>query len=157
MMASSRKRKDVWLIVLSAVDVISGVLSIIFTAIAIQVIAVMASGLTLMKAVKVAIQSEKTAVFVKPVAVYAVSKITRSEKMKRVFENLKKNIKNNPITIVASCVELVICGGLGYALIGVFGGFSWAVGWKLYGAAVLTATAAYAARTLPTVPFAAEI
>lgn len=139
----ARKSKDVWLIVLSALDVITGVLSLVFTALAIQVIAVMASGLTLMKAVKVAIQSEKTAIFVKPVAVYAVRKITRSEKMKSFFGKIKENIKNNPVTLVTVIVELAICSLLGYTSLDIVSGFAWAEGWKAYALAFGAALVIY--------------
>lgn len=149
--SSTAKRKDVWLIVLSALDVITGVLSLVFTALAIQVIAVMASGLTLMKAVKVAIQSEKTAIFVKPIAVYAVRKITRSEKMKSFFVKIKENIKNNPVTLVATIIELAICGGVGYSLLDFVDRFAWAVGWKAYAVAFGAAAVIYAVLVVLTV------
>ena len=91
----------------------------------------LASGATLFKAVKVAVQSEKTAVFVKPIAVYAVKKLTRSDKMKQFFAKIRQNIKNNPITLITAIVELVVCCGLGYVLLDFLDQFPWAVGWKL--------------------------
>lgn len=65
--------------------------------------------------------------------------------MKAIFEKLKKNAKNNPLTIIFSFAELVICGGLGYALTDFFGRFAWAVGWKLYLAAFGVAAVVYGA------------
>lgn len=130
--SSPPRRKNIGLIILSAIDVITGILSLIITAFAVQVIAIMASGLTLIKAIKVAVQSEKTAAFVKPVAVYAVRTLTRSEKMKRFFCKVKEDLKNNPVTLITAIIELVFCGGLGYVLLDFLEQFAWAVGWKLY-------------------------
>lgn len=142
---TAKKRRHWGLIALSAIDLITGILSLIFTALAVQVVALMASGATLVSAVKIAVQSEKAAVFVKPVAIFAVRKLTRSEKMKAFFEKLKKNAKNNPLTISFSMAELVICGGLGYAMTDFFGQFAWAVGWKLYLVAYGAAAVIYSA------------
>ena len=141
---ANRKRKDIGLIVLSAIDLVTGVLSLVFAAFAVQVIAIMASGLTLMKAVKVAVQSEKAAIFMKPIAVTAIRQLTRSEKMKAFFSKLKQNLKNNPITLVTVIVELVVCGCLGYTLIDFFDRFAWAIGWKLYAVAFGGAGVIYA-------------
>lgn len=141
---SPSKRKNIGLVVLSVIDVVTGILSLVVTAIAVQVIAIMASGLTLVKAIKVVVQSEKTAILVKPVAIYAVRKLTRSEKMKAFFKKIKENIKNNPLTLTFSFVVLVICGGLGYALLDFVARFPWAVGWKLYALAFGGAAVVYA-------------
>lgn len=142
---TAKRRRHWGLIALSAIDLITGILSLIFTALAVQVVALMASGATLVSAVKIAVQSEKAAVFVKPVAIFAVRKLTRSEKMKAFFEKLKKNAKNNPLTISFSMAELVICGGLGYAMTDFFARFAWAVGWKLYLVAYGAAAVIYGA------------
>lgn len=150
-MGRRKKRKDVGLIVLSAVDLVTGLLSLIFSAFAIQVLAIMASGLTLMKAVKVAIQTEKTAIFVKPIAVTAIRQLTRSERMKSFFEKIKVNLKNNPVTLVTAIVELAACGGLGYVLTDYLDRFHWAVGWKIYAVSFGMAALIYAAICVLTV------
>ena len=147
----ARKLKHISLLILSALDVITGILSLIITALSIQVIALVASGATLFKAVKIAVQSEKTAVFVKPAAIYAVRTITRSEKMKKFFSKVKEDVKNNPVTLTASVVELAICGGLGYVLLDFVDRFSWAVGWKAYMLAFGAALVVYAALLVMTV------
>lgn len=149
--SSPTNLKNIGLLVLSAIDVLTGILSLIFTAISVQIIAVLASGATLFKAVKVAVQSEKTAIFVKPVAIYAVRTFTRSEFMKKFFEKLKSNIKNNKVTLIASFIELVVCGVLGYSLLSYLPKFSWAVGWKLYLLAFGAATIIYAVLFILTV------
>lgn len=139
-----QRRKDIGLVVLSAIDVLTGILSLVFATLAVQVIAIMSSGLTLFKAVKVAVQSEKTAILVKPVALYAVRRLSRSENMKAFFKKVKENLKNNPLTTLFSIVELVLCGGLGYALIDFVARFPWAIGWKLYVIAFGIAAVIYA-------------
>lgn len=148
---SPRKRKQVGLIVLSAVDVITGVLSLVVTALSVQIIALIASGATLFKAVKIAVQSEKAAVFVKPVAIYAVRTLTRSEKMKGVFAKIRDDIKHNPVTMIAAIIELAICGVVGYSLLDFVDRFAWAVGWKAYAVAFGAALLIYAVLVVFTV------
>lgn len=150
-MGRRTRRKDVGLIILSAVDLVTGLLSLVFSAFAIQVLAIMASGLTLMKAVKVAVQTEKTAIFVKPIAITAIRQLTRSGRMKVFFAKLKANLKNNPVTLVTAIIELAVCGGLGYVLTDYLDRFNWAVGWKLYAVAFGMAALIYAAICLLTV------
>lgn len=149
--SSPKKSKNIGLIILSVIDVVTGVLSLIITAFAVQVIALMASGLTLIKAVKIAVQSEKAAVLVKPVAVYAVRKLTRSEKMRSFFGKIKDGLKNNPITIIAAVVELAVCGVLGYESLDFVGQFEWAVGWKSYALAFGAALVVYVALLIMTI------
>lgn len=151
MKSSPMKSKQVGLLILSAIDVITGVLSIVVTALSVQIIALIASGATLFKAVKIAVQSEKAAVFVKPVAIYAVRTLTRSEKMKGFFAKIKENIKNNPATLVATIIELAICGGVGYSLLDFVDRFAWAVGWKTYAVAFGAAAVIYAVLVVLTV------
>lgn len=148
---SPRKRKQVGLIVLSAVDVITGVLSLVVTALSVQIIALIASGATLFKSVKIAVQSEKAAVFVKPVAIYAVRTLTRSDKMKGIFAKIRDEIKHNPITMIAAIIELAICGGVGYSLLDFVDRFAWAVGWKAYAVAFGAALLIYAVLVVFTV------
>lgn len=151
MKSSPMKSKQIGLLILSAIDVITGVLSLVIAALSVQIIALIASGATLFKAVKIAVQSEKAAVFVKPVAIYAVRKLTRGEKMKGFFAKIKENIKNNPVTLVATIIELVICGGVGYSLLDFVDRFAWAVGWKAYAVAFGVAAVIYAVLVVLTV------
>lgn len=151
MKSSPQKSKQVGLLILSALDVITGVLSLVVTALSVQIIALIASGATLFKAVKIAVQSEKAAVFVKPVAIYAVRKLTRSEKMKGFFAKIRDDIKHNPITMIAAIIELAICGGVGYSLLDFVNRFAWAVGWKAYAVAFGAALLIYAVLVVFTV------
>lgn len=144
MKSSPQKSKQVGLLILSAIDVITGVLSLVVTALSVQIIALIASGATLFKAVKIAVQSEKAVVFVKPVAIYAVRTLTRSEKMKGVFAKIRDDIKHNPVTMIAAIIELAICGGVGYSLLDFVNRFAWAVGWKAYAVAFGAALLIYA-------------
>lgn len=121
------KRQQISLIVLSAIDVATGILSIIFSVLAVQIIATIASGATLFKAIKVAIQSKKVtdlALKATPVLVLQVLKRVRGNKKKEqtdmsettkvsVFSRLKTAIKNNPFTILMVIIETLLgaCGG----------------------------------------------
>ncbi len=127
-MSAKERRSQLGLIALSAIDLAFGILSIVMSTISVQVLAAMASGLTLCKAIKVSIQSKKAADLVKRVAVKAiplvlhsvstVSKINNEEKstMKNFFKKLRTNVKNNKITTAVVVFIALLCAGGGYAV-----------------------------------------
>ena len=122
------------MIILSAIDLVAGVLSIVFSQLAIQVIAALASGATLIKAIRIAkatklakaIKIEETAIKVATNAIPAVAavvtkcvhKLSKKENiaMKELLQKLKQEVKNNPITILTTLFETACCGGGGYAV-----------------------------------------
>lgn len=135
-----RKREQIGLIVLSVIDLITGILSIILSAISVQIIAVLASGATLFKAIKVIIQSEKalkllqsvepiiikTAVRVAPFIIMKIINRVRKYKnkeqitMKAIFRKIANEIKNNPITTALVTAETALGAGGAYGLIETF-------------------------------------
>ncbi len=127
-MAAKERRSQIGLIILSIIDLAFGILSIAVSAMSVQILAAMASGLTLCKAIKISIQSKKAADLVKRVAVKAipivlrtissVSKINNEEKttMKNFFKKLRTNVKNNKITTVVVVFIALLCAGGGYAV-----------------------------------------
>ena len=114
------------MIVLSAIDLVFGILSIILSQLAISIIATLASGATLIKAVKIskASKAEKvikaTTKAIPAVAAYVVKCIHNNQKekmeMKKFLQKLGTALKNNPVTLVTSLLEAAFCGGCGYGL-----------------------------------------
>lgn len=128
-------KEQIIMIVLSAIDLVAGVLSIVFSQIAVQVIAALASGATLIKAIRIAkatqlakaIKIEETAIKVAVKAIPAVAAIVAKKcvhknykketiTMKELLQKLKAEVKNNPITILTTLFETACCGGGGYAI-----------------------------------------
>jgi len=136
-----QRKEQITMIILSVIDVLFGVLSIVFTAMAVQIIATIASGATLGKAIsitvksqkglKIALQSTKSANIIKSVQPYAkdlavkaipavlawgTKQILKKEKgttMKEFFKKLGVALKNNPVTVTSVVIEgiLCVCGG----------------------------------------------
>lgn len=139
-MTSQQKRDQISMIILSCIDLLFGILSVVLTAMAIQVIAMLASGATLFKAAKIFIQSEKAAKLLKsakPVIIKAaitvapvvarkvikgVRKIHNKEQktMKQKLSKLATELKNNKVTATLVTVETLLGGGSAYGLIELF-------------------------------------
>lgn len=139
-MTSQQKRDQISMIILSCIDLLFGILSVVLTAMAIQVIAMLASGATLFKAAKIFIQSEKAAKLLKsakPVIIKAaitvapvvarkvikgVRKIRNKEQitMKQKFSKLATELKNNKVTASLVAAETLLGGGSAYGLIEIF-------------------------------------
>lgn len=126
---AKQRREQIAMVVLSVIDLLAGLLSIIFSQVIVQVIATVASGATLVKAVKIAkaaklAKTEKTIVqaatkvipAVTLAAVKAIQNRGVKDKMKLFLQKLTTAIKNNPITVGTALFEAGAVGGGGYGL-----------------------------------------
>lgn len=134
-MTKKQRRDQVILIVLSVFDLLAGVLSIVFSALSVQILAAIASGATLFKAVKIAITATKATNVVrdlkpKLIAITILKIFTAATRvynknhnrggytrMKNFFKNVATKIKNNPITLVTIILEALAIGFAGGCVI----------------------------------------
>ena len=139
-MTPKQKRDQISIIILSCIDLLFGILSIVLSVMAVQVLAMLASGATLFKAAKIFIQSEKaakllksakpvivkTAIRLSPVIargiIRGVGKIQKKEQktMKQFFSKLAEELKNNKVTTSLVTLETLLGGGGAYGLIELF-------------------------------------
>ena len=129
------KRSDIAMIVVGGLDFVTTLISVLVIVMATQLIAIIASGATLFKAIKVFIQSEKARRLLgsaKPIVIkiarriaplvgaWCVKKIKKikgdnnMEKVKEFFKKLGQNIWANKVSLGGTLVNGGICGFLGY-------------------------------------------
>lgn len=124
------KKDQTVMLILSVIDLVTGILSIVFSILAVQCIATIASGATLAKAVSIIINGEKAAklgkngenvgkILVKNLPTFAAlaGKIIIKGVIKMKFvDKLKHCVADNPRTIGAVVLETVFGGIGGYGV-----------------------------------------
>ena len=129
------KRSDIAMIVVGGLDFVTTLISVLVIVMATQLIAIIASGATLFKAIKVFIQSEKTRRLLgsaKPIVMkiarriaplvgaWCVKKIKKikgdnnMEKVKEFFKKLGQNIRANKVSLGETVLNGGVWGLLGY-------------------------------------------